>query len=217
MGYIEGLDGQQKSFLDYMVKRMPEKGITNKYAQAAILAIVSKECNFRPKNESGYSTTSNSRIRQIFGKRVSGYDDAGLTALKKNPADFFNAIYGGRYGNAQNEGYKYRGRGFNQLTFKDNYKAMQLQTGHKIVDNPDLVNDPVVGTDVAIQYFLNRFKPQKIDVNGFTDLDDAVISFYRANAGFGKKLEEILKDATGGLAKSKERAPDFLEYLESKK
>ena len=37
---------------------------------------------------------------------------------------FANFIYGGRYGNGANEGYKYRGSGLTQITFKSNYKKM---------------------------------------------------------------------------------------------
>ena len=40
---------------------------------------------FIPKSERGYSGTSNSRIRQIFGSRVSGLTDEQITALKNNP------------------------------------------------------------------------------------------------------------------------------------
>jgi len=42
--------------------------------------------------------------------------------LKGNKRKFFNAVYGGRLGNAKDEGYKYRGRGYIQLTGKNNWE-----------------------------------------------------------------------------------------------
>jgi len=212
MSYIKTLDKNQIERLEHLIKRLRIKGITNDYSIAGALCVVSKECEFKPKSESSYANTSNARIRKIFGKRVPA-NDVELNALKKNDEKFFNAVYGGRYGNAANEGYKFRGRGMNQLTFKDNYSTIKLQIGHDIISNPDLVNDTYVGADVMIQYFKNRFRAAKIDINGFADLDSAVLNFYRANAGFGKSLAEILKDTTGGLKKANSRSDELYEYV----
>ena len=41
-------------------------GITNQYAIAGMLAIISKESSFIPKQERAYSGTSNSRIRKVY-------------------------------------------------------------------------------------------------------------------------------------------------------
>ena len=51
--------------------------------------------------------------------------DAQVDSLKANDESFYNTIYGGKYGNAPDEGYKYRGRGFNGITFKGIYQKMQ--------------------------------------------------------------------------------------------
>jgi putative chitinase len=45
---------------------------------------------------------------------------------KGNRKTFFNAVYGNRMGNAADEGYKYRGRGYIQLTGKDNWEKAGL-------------------------------------------------------------------------------------------
>jgi hypothetical protein len=66
-------------------------------------------------------------------------------------------LYGNRYGNAQNEGYKYRGRGLIQLTFKDNYTRYGRLAGHpEIVENPDLVNDPEIAVKIACAYISTK-------------------------------------------------------------
>ncbi len=70
MSYVETLKVDQKKAIELMVKSMVKRGITNKFMQAGILAIVSKESNLRPKSEGGYGGTDNARIRKIFGSRV---------------------------------------------------------------------------------------------------------------------------------------------------
>jgi len=51
-------------------------------------------------------------------------------------------VYGGRMGNgpeATKEGWKFKGRGYIQLTGKDNYKAFDAVVTESILENPDLV------------------------------------------------------------------------------
>ena len=78
---------------------MDKHGITNKFMRIAILSVIAKESGMVPKNEKGYQGTSNSRIRHIFGKRVSNMADSAISALKSNAQAFFDKMYGGKYGN----------------------------------------------------------------------------------------------------------------------
>lgn len=60
----------------------------------------------------------------------------------KKPQKIANRVYGGRMGNgneASGDGYRFRGRGFIQLTGKDNYKAFDDAVEDNILENPDLV------------------------------------------------------------------------------
>jgi putative chitinase len=64
------------------------------------------------------------------------------TPFAKNPEKIANKVYANRMGNgneASGEGYKFRGRGFIQLTGKDNYKAFGAAIGIDLISNPDLV------------------------------------------------------------------------------
>jgi predicted chitinase len=224
--YFETLNNTQKNNINVLTKRMNDKGITNKYTQAAILAVASKESAFIPRSEVSYSTTSNERIRQIFGSRLSKYSESALSALKKDDKKFFDAIYGGMYGNAPDEGYKYRGRGFNQLTFKGNYDAIGKKIGIDLVKNPDRLNEVAVASDALIQYFVDRFKaaPKETlkyynttDLNGFKNLTDALGAVYHANAGWGKSVSSIKADPTGGKAKAEGRVNGFYDFVKSAK
>jgi putative chitinase len=60
----------------------------------------------------------------------------------RKPIAIASRVYGGRMGNGAEptqEGYKFRGRGYIQLTGKDNYKAFDGFVPEEILVNPDLV------------------------------------------------------------------------------
>lgn len=189
--------------INIVVQALKQAGIINPVSIAGIMAIIAKESGFIPQSEKDYSKTSNARIREIFSKTRT-LSDAKLNELKANPVHFFNFVYGGRYGNdGPIDGYKYRGRGFNQLTFKDNYSYYAKLTGLDLVNNPDLLNRPDIAAQVVAAYMLRQFKlyPEIIrtrygakDINDFQDTTKAVNAFYNANAGFGKDTSMQMPD-----------------------
>lgn len=68
--------------------------------------------------------------------------EAKALEYERKPEKIANLVYGGRMGNgpeASGDGYKYRGRGFIQLTGKDNYGAFDKVVEDDILANPDLV------------------------------------------------------------------------------
>lgn len=236
--YFDKLSAEQKKNIAIIVKKMKEKGITNKLTQSAILAVVSKESAFIPKGETSYKNTSNDRIRSIFSK-TKGLSDSQLTALKANEKAFFdftnengivpvydymltdefsNFVYGGKFGNEADEGYKYRGRGFNQLTFKGNYKSIGSRIGRDLVNNPDQVNNPEIAAEVLIDFFLREFNNAKTkgvlgrynttDINGFKNQNDSLNAVFDANRGW-----KTGTDSTGGFKKASERVAGFSEII----
>lgn len=223
----------QRANLTALITAARSKGITNINSLTGISTVVGKETNFIYKFESGYKTTSNARIRAIFGDRLKGYSESQLTALKANDYNFFEAVYGyktaiGRkYGNTMpGDGYKFRGGGPNQLTFKANYERVGKQIGIDLVKNPELVNRPDVAAAVAVQYFINAFnsapkatllKYNSTGINDFKNQRDSVNAFYHANAGFGKSTAAIEADKTGGLQKVRNAADSFLNFLSDNK
>jgi len=64
-------------------------------------------------------------------------------AYARKPEKIANRVYGGRMGNgleATGEGFKFRGRGYIQLTGKQNYTAFDAAVPDDILANPDLVS-----------------------------------------------------------------------------
>jgi predicted chitinase len=209
---VTSLNPTQKKNIGIIVSRCSAKGVTGKAAQAAILSIVGKECNFIPQSENLNYTAS--RLLQVFPSRVKTVAQAN--ALAGKPELIANSIYGGRYGNAANEGYKFRGRGFNQITFKDTYAKIGKLIGVDLVGKPDLLNDPAVAADAMIAYFMERVKLYypKVDINKVTSLYEALKIFYNANAG---AVNKHLKDTTGGYVKAKSNVEALFTLVKENK
>lgn len=214
MSWINNQPAEAKKNAQIILNRLAAKGITNPFAQAGILAIVSKESSLIPKSENLNYTAA--RIKQIWPRLASQ-----ANSLASNPEALGNAAYGGKYGNGANEGYKYRGRGFNQLTFKDSYEKYGKLAGYDLVKNPDLLNDVKVAADVMIAFYKHRFDNNagklksynSTGMNDFKSIQDAVDAYYHANTGWGKSQSEIKADRTGGYAKAVQRGPEFLDYV----
>ena len=87
---------------------------------------------------------------RVFGKYFKSEEQAKPYA--RNPKALADKVYGHRGGN-EGQGFAWRGRGFLQLTFRDNYRAfasdMRLPD---VMDNPDLVASDYA-MESAIWYF----------------------------------------------------------------
>jgi predicted chitinase len=182
-----GLAADQADNIELLIAYMNEKGITNPFTQIGILSVIGKESGFIPQDEIGYGGTPNNRIREIFGNRVPADDDE-LNTLKADDEAFFNRVYGGRFGNAPDEGYLYRGRGFNGLTFKDNYQKYGSIIGKDLVGDPEQANDPEVASEIAIAFFTKN-KPADV-LPKFTSKTAAATYFVNLNAGGTGRAED---------------------------
>ncbi len=141
---------------------MKKQGLTDPKYIAALKANIMKETGGKSITENmNYGGTSNDRIRKIFGSRAAGKTDAELDMIKKDPSKMGEMMYGSgtqlgrQMGNTEpGDGFKYRGRGFIQLTGKSNYAAASkaIYGDNRLVDNPDLVNDPNVAAQVSAWY-----------------------------------------------------------------
>ena len=68
--------------------------------------------------------------------------EAKALQYERKPEKIANLVYGGRMGNGDEvsgDGYKFRGRGYIQLTGKNNYAAFGKAINEDITANPDLV------------------------------------------------------------------------------
>jgi putative chitinase len=124
--------------------------------------------------------------------------EAKALEYERKPEKIANLVYGGRMGNgpeASGDGFRYRGRGFIQLTGKDNYSAFNKSVVEDVVANPDLVATkyPLLS---AAWYWNSR------NLNASADKGDteAVVT-------------EITKKVNGGTIGLADRLKHFKEYL----
>ena len=186
--------------VNLVIEELKNSSLDNKLIHIAILCCIAKESNFELKEEKGYGSTSNERILKIFGKRLPKKyheNEALLNQLKKNKQEFFNLVYANRGGNKNpGDGYLYRGRGFNQLTFRGNYKIYS-DDEYNLVKHPELLMDPKVAAQVVVKFFIRQIKKNKplilkrfnIDsIDTIDDLEKAILIIVNLNAGFGKTI-----------------------------
>ena len=70
------------------------------------------------------------------------------------------------------DGWRYRGRGFIQLTGKANYASAskELFGDDRLVTNPELASDPIIAANVALWYWGWRVKPRVNDFENTTEV-----------------------------------------------
>lgn len=69
--------------------------------------------------------------------------------------------YDGRMGNSESgDGYRYRGRGYIQLTGKNNYTAAGKALGLDLVKNPDQAATPDVGAKTSVWFWKTNVQPK---------------------------------------------------------
>lgn len=131
-------------------------------------------------------------LRGIFGKYFPSDEKALL--YERKPEKIANLVYGNRMGNGSEtsgDGYKYRGRGYIQLTGKDNYAAFTKAIGEDCVSNPDLVATKYPLASAA--WFFTRC------LSKCTDASDAAIT-------------AVTKCVNGGTIGLEDRKKHFNEY-----
>jgi putative chitinase len=127
---------------DSVIAQIPETAakfnITNNLRLAHFLAQCGHESGgFKAVSENvNYSAAG---LKGIFGKYFPGNL---AESYARQPQKIASRVYGGRMGNgpeATGEGWKFRGRGYIQLTGKQNYTNFAKFIGEDTVSNPDLV------------------------------------------------------------------------------
>jgi putative chitinase len=125
--------------------------------------------------------------------------EAKAVLYERKPEKIANLVYGGRMGNgpeATGDGYKFRGRGYIQLTGRDNYTAFSKAINEDLTANPDLVATKYPLLSAA--WFFHKNGLHKIADGGATD---AVVT-------------SVTKRVNGGTIGLADRIKHFKEYNE---
>ncbi len=123
--------------------------------------------------------------------------EAAAAPYARNPVKIASKVYGGRMGNGPEptqEGFKFRGRGYIQLTGKENYTAFGKSINEDICSNPDKVASSYALLSAA--WFFSKNGLHKMADEGASD---AVVT-------------KITKRVNGGTIGLADRIKHFKEY-----
>ncbi len=158
---------------------------------AGFLAQCSHESNnFRILEENlNYSADA---LIKVFPKYFKSLDEAKLYA--RNPEKIANKVYANRMGNgdeASGDGFKYRGRGFIQLTGKNNYQMFAETLKLSLDETINYCTTKNGAIESALFYWMRN------DINKICDKDD---------------IKAMTKAINGGFNGLEDRATKYMQY-----
>lgn len=215
---LHELNPQQLANAKLIDSELVAIGLTNKFLRAGILAVCSKESGFKMFAEISYRNTPNERIYQIFGyERFKGYD---LSVIKKNDKEFFDLVYNRKdLGNGPFDGYKFRGRGFNQITGRYNYTETGKAIGVDLANNPDLLDQPPIAAKALASFFRRSIVSGQmsgkfllrygiVTTSQISTIEKGATIAHQANMGWAKVPSQ---DPTGAFKITVADAPSYLQ------
>lgn len=151
-------------------------GINTPIRLAHFMAQIEHESGLKPISENlNYSAEGLSKtFRKYFPTMATA------NAYARQPEKIANRVYANRMGNGNEQsgdGWKYRGRGFLQITGKDNYLVLSKDTRIDFLNNPDLLLQEANAMISALWFW------QKNDLNSYADTGDIIGLTRRINGG----------------------------------
>lgn len=162
------------------------------YALPMWLAQLAHESAMFERMVESLNYTKAAQIRRTWPKRFA--NNSAAVAFVRKPERLANFVYANRLGNgdaASGDGWKYRGRGLIQVTGKDNYSDAGEALGLPLLEEPELLEEPVRAADAAGWFWkshgLNRFASNINDCTraingGLNGLPDRMRLYNRASA-----------------------------------
>jgi putative chitinase len=163
-------------------------GLTTKLRIAHFMTQIEHESGLKPISENlNYSAKG---LLKTFPKYFKNITES--TEYARQSEKIANRVYANRMGNGDyesGEGWKYRGRGFIQITGKENYFRLANDTDIDCLKNPDLLLEEANAMVSALWFWKIK------GLNKFADLNDITTITKRINGGLNgfehrKKLLE---------------------------
>jgi putative chitinase len=163
-GHVEAIAAQSTAVFDeFGISQIPNRlhfFLAQIGHESGGLSVVEENLNY-----------SAPRLMQIFPKRFPTL--ASAEAVTGSPQRIGNSIYSGRMGNgdaASGDGFRYRGRGYIQLTGKDNYRLVGAHAGIDLVGDPDRAFAAADALRVACGFWALNHLNAICDTGDFTQL-----------------------------------------------
>lgn len=210
------------SIIEEFIVVQPELSIDNERRLAMFIAQCSHESGgFKYRQEGLYYTTPE-RICAVWPSRFPNVESA--KPYVKNSRALANKVYGDRMGNrpGTNDGYDFAGKGWIQLTGRDNYTVASKAMGVDLINHPDMATETDIGFQIA-DWFFNTRKMSGVSAYQYSDSGDVTTVTKIINGGYNGlehrtelyidicialKLE-IVKQAPVGVFKLGDRGDDI--------
>jgi len=184
---IKSLDAKYKTILE-------KYGINTNLRKSHFWGQLYHESKCKPISENlNYSAEG---LGKIFSKYFPTKEIANSYARK--PELIANKVYANRMGNgseSSRDGFSYRGRGFIQITGKENYKALSKDTGIDFVSNPnELLNEP--NALLSALWFW-----KKINANVYADANNC------------ERITKLINGGVNGLEDRKSNVQSLLQIF----
>jgi putative chitinase len=169
---------------DAVIAQIPDTAARFNITNPLRLAHFLSQCGHESGGWRAVRENLNYSAKGLMGIFKKYFPNATLaTAYQRQPEKIANRVYASRMGNGNEhsgDGYKYRGRGYIQLTGKDNYSKFDATVPENIVADPELVATKYPLASAA--FFFNSNKLWAICDQGATPLVVTAVT-KRVNGG----------------------------------
>ena len=183
---------------DAVIQMIPETAAKFQINTPLRLAHFLAQCGHESGGFKATSENLNYSAKGLMGIFKKYFPTEALAnAYQRQPQKIANRVYANRMANgdeASGDGFKFRGRGYIQLTGKDNYTRFGNAIGENILSNPDVVSGKYALLSAA--WFWSNNGLNKLADGGATD---AVVT-------------SITKRVNGGTIGLADRIKHFKEY-----
>ncbi len=173
------------SKINGLIQAMDFFKINTPFRQAAFLAQCAHESREFNTTEENLNYSAE-RLIKVFPKYFKSLEQATLYA--RNPRAIASYVYANRMGNgaeSSGDGYRYRGRGYIQLTGHDNYMQFASATATDALNQPDIVSDSECAAMSAGWFW------SKNGLNQLADQEDMLTITRRINGGLNGLQERM--------------------------
>jgi putative chitinase len=165
------------------VSRLEELGINNDRRRAALIGQCAHEAmRFQTRFEN--LNYSGDALWRVFGSRHFA-SRAEAQTFQGDPERIANRVYSDRMGNgnaASGDGWRFRGRGYIQLTGRSNYRIYGDLLGVDLVSNPERAAEPDMCWLIAAKYMARTRRNRRVLLH-WADVPDTLMVTKGINGG----------------------------------
>lgn len=159
---------EQRARAESMLATAYRSGITDPRELSNFMGQVQHESQNFTRLQENLNYSVDGLLDNFSRYRISAADAQQYGRSPGHPADqtaIANTIYGGEWGRTNlgnteaGDGYQFRGRGYIQMTGRDNYTAYGRSSGLDLVNHPELAAQPGNAERLAVGYWQTAVQP----------------------------------------------------------